>query len=575
MPARRVIVLKFGGSVLACPESLSLAVHEIYRWRRDGWSVLAVVSAFNGETDALLGEAIERGNGACRHVLAAAVGQGELRSASQLGLLLERSGVPASVVNPGAIGLRATGDPLDADPCAVDTAGLLNLFDEDRVVVCPGFVATDDSGRWLLLGRGGSDLTALFLTAELRNSAGVEARCRLIKDVDGLYDSDPKAGPVLPERYAAASWDDALARDGSIIQHKAIAFAKSRGLAFEMGCLGGTRPTRIGSGPLAVTPPEPSPPVRTALLGLGVVGTGVYEHLSRLPEVRFCAIAVRSLNRQRDASVPRELLTTDPINATTSGADLVIETMGGTDEAYRAVKAALESGSHVVTANKALIAERGEELRTLAGANGVTIRCSASVGGSVPIIERIRARPNDTVARIRGVLNGTCNFILDRLARGEGLAESIAEAQRLGYAEQDPTRDLVGFDAADKLRVLSATAGLPNLREQDISRSPIDASTPALVENAARAGRVVRQVATLDLTGATPRARVSLETLVPDDPLFGVSGDRNAAVIEWRSAEREFVSGRGAGRYPTAESVVADVFELMRERSASHEEVAA
>src|SRR5690606_20492696 len=201
---RRVIVLKFGGSVLASPESLSLAVHEIYRWRREGWSVLAVVSAFSGETDALLREAIERGNGACRHVLAAAVGQGELRSASQPGLLLERSGVPAAVVNPGAIGLRATGDPLDADPCAVDTGALRRLFAADRVVVCPGFVATDDSGRWLLLGRGGSDLTALYLTAELAASGEIEARCRLVKDVDGLYDRDPKAGPTLPDRYATA-----------------------------------------------------------------------------------------------------------------------------------------------------------------------------------------------------------------------------------------------------------------------------------------------------------------------------------------------------------------------------------
>ncbi len=202
---RRVIVLKFGGSVLASPESLSLAVHEIYRWRREGWSVLAVVSAFSGETDALLREAIERGSGACRHVLAAAIGQGETRSASQLGLLLERSGVPAAVVNPGAIGLRGTGDPLDADPCSVDTDALLRLFAEDRVVVCPGFVATDDTGRWLLLGRGGSDLTALYLTAELRTSGKLEAKCRLIKDVDGLYDREPKAGPTLPDRYASAS----------------------------------------------------------------------------------------------------------------------------------------------------------------------------------------------------------------------------------------------------------------------------------------------------------------------------------------------------------------------------------
>lgn len=562
MRQRRLIVLKFGGSVLPDEDSLARAVHEVYRWAREGWSVVAVVSAIDGETDARLRSAVHRAEGGCDHAVAAAVAGGELHSAAQFGLFLERAGVDAAVVNPGGIGLRADGAGLDASPLGVDATPIRRLLDAGRVVVCPGYVATDADGRWMLLGRGGSDLTALVLADALRAD-----RCRLVKDVDGLYDSDPNAPGPRPARYESASWDDALARDGSIIQHKAIGYAKSKRLSFELGKLNGVRPTVVGDLPLREGPPEPperTPPVRVAILGLGVVGGGVYESVRRLPGVEIVRVAVRDPRKHAGAELPSEIVSTDPIEAAQCEADIVIELLGGTGVALGAVRAALARGARVVTANKALIAAHGEELLGLARVTGGGLEFSASVGGSMPILEHLSAHAGETPRRIRAVLNGTCNFILDALATGRPFHDAVREAQRLGFAEADPRRDLAGFDAADKLVVLAHSLGCTGLTVDDVARQTIGDEVTTLATSAAKNGRVLRQVSELDLTGAEPVASVTLREVDRDDPLHAVRRERNGAVVEWESGAITRVAGRGAGRYPTAESVVADVLGLVR-----------
>jgi hypothetical protein len=186
MPGRPV-VLKLGGSVLLDATRLRRAVHEIYRWRREGREVVAVVSAFAGRTDEILDRCmrLDPGLEPAGHrrlspfALAAALGAGEAESAAFLGAQLDRAGVPATVLSPGAVGLRADGDPLDATPREVDTGPIERALERDGVVVFPGFVALDAAGRAVTLGRGGSDLTALFLAHALAAD-----RCRLIKDVD-------------------------------------------------------------------------------------------------------------------------------------------------------------------------------------------------------------------------------------------------------------------------------------------------------------------------------------------------------------------------------------------------------
>jgi len=539
MRSHPLIVLKFGGSALPDAPALREVVHEIYRWRREGWRVLAVVSALAGRTDALGAVGAGVSDRLSPDVEAGVRALGEVEAAALLGAYLDRAGVPASVLHPAAIGLRADGDALDASPRGVDAAAVERALDRDGVVVVPGYIGCDLGGRTVTLGRGGSDLTALFLADAL----GAD-RCRLVKEVDGLYDRDPS----LPgaRRYGAASHADALATDGSIVQHKAVRFAAERGLVFEIGCVNGVRPTVVCAGPSRFEASARGEALTVALLGLGTVGGGVAAHLARLPHsFRVTGGAVRDASG-RDEAFP---VTTDAVGLASSGVDIVVEAMGGVDLAYRAVVAALEAGADVVTANKALVAAHGGALLERARANGRRLLSSASVGGSAPVVERAWAAP--TVG-VRGVLNGTANFVLERIAAGDTEGDALRAAQRAGLAEANPSRDLDGRDALDKLRVLALATGLPiETAHRDCESKPAPLG-------------VIRQVASL----RDGVVSVVIEEVRPPDPLWTLPDEWNCAAIERADGSVEVVRGRGAGRWPTAESVLADLLELRREREA-------
>jgi homoserine dehydrogenase len=545
-----LIVLKFGGSVLRSPATLPRAVHEIHRWRRDGVRVVAVVSALAGRTDALLAECRSASESLSPHATAARVALGELESSALLGQQLDAAGIPAAVVVPAAIGLVATGDALDADPQEVDVERLDRLLAEHGVVIVPGFVAIDRSGRTVLLGRGGSDLSALFLAHALR------ARCRLVKDVDGLYEHDPSRPGPSPRRFERATWDDALETDGSIVQHKAIAFAKRRGLAFELGRIGGVAPTIVG-GVERVSNARADEPRRTtvALLGRGTVGRGVLDALAAHPEC-FALLGVASRESRPDARA-----------LASSGADVVVECIGGTDEARALILAALSSGSHVVTANKAVLAAHGEELAAAAHAVGRELLSSAAVGGSAPVLERLRGgvRGGRVLHRLTGVLNGTTNFVLEALATGMELDLALEAARRRGLAERDASRDLEGHDAADKLAVLAAHAGFGGLAREDIATS---SDSDGWASRSAKSGGRDheaprrRQVARLDRRNGIARAAVAIEALAADHPLHELSAEWNAVILEWEDGGVEVVRGRGAGGRPTAVAVLGDLFEI-------------
>ncbi|MEN6459593.1 MAG: homoserine dehydrogenase [Thermoguttaceae bacterium] len=552
-----LVVLKFGGSILTNEWTLRLAVHEIYRWRRQGHPVLAVVSAMAGVTDKLIKRCHRLTDRPSPASVAAVVSTGETQSAALLGLHLDRAGVPSAAVTTGAIGLEAEGPSLDASPVAVDDAALRQLLDQAGVVVVPGFIAQHADGRPCLLGRGGSDLTALFLADRLG-----AVRCRLVKDVDGLYDRDPaKPGP-RPQRYRVATWADALSTDGSIVQHKAVRFAAERSIEFELGRLNGCEPTRIGRGPAVFEPRHVATrPLRVALLGCGTVGGGVYELLGQL-EPFVSVVRVAALRAGQD--VPASLLSADPVAAASEGTDLVIELLGGVDVAHRAVVAALTSGAHVVTANKALLAEHGASLRALARKGNRMLRHSAAVGGSMPLLERLESQPGRGVRSLRAVLNGTTNYVLDRIARGDTLAEAVRQAQSLGFAEADPTRDLGGLDAADKLAVVADTLGGVQLPASQVCREPLTPDAVAAAFGSRGNGEVLRHVASIDACDGRLTGAVRLCRLDAEDPLAQVMAEGNAAEICWADGERELLRGKGAGRWPTAEAVVADVLEVAR-----------
>lgn len=319
--------------------------------------------------------------------------------------------------------------------------------------------------------------------------------------------------------------------------------------------------------------PPPMTPLRVALLGCGTVGGGVLEHLLSQPDLfQVVGVAVRDRERARRFGLPRRLLSADPLAVAELDADVVIELLGGREPARRAIVRALELGRSVVTANKALLAEEIEDLSRLAERRGASLRYSASVGGALPALETAR-RLAGRVRSISGVLNGTCNYILDRWAAGFSFDEALAGARAAGFAEADSTLDLDGSDSAQKLALLAREAFGVSLRWDRILRRGIADLDRSDFEEAGRRGRVVRLVASCERTAAGLRASVQPLELPASHPLAQTTGAGNALRIETDDGEVVDVAARGAGRWPTSEAVLADLYDLVEDRGVKAEEL--
>ena len=235
-----IVVLKFGSSVLQSEFDLATAVHEIYRWWKEGHQVVAVVSALGSTTDDLTRRAHTVCNQPDDLLLAALLATGETVSSTLLGLSLNRTGLPTTVLDAQQAGLCTTGPILNSDLIAVDAANIFKSLGRG-VVVLPGFVGRGERGETTLLGRGGSDLTALFLAQQL---GGV---CRLVKDVDGLYTCDPNSpAGSHARRFARISYGTAAKVGGSVVQPKTIKFAETHRLRFVVAAVGSNNGTEVG-----------------------------------------------------------------------------------------------------------------------------------------------------------------------------------------------------------------------------------------------------------------------------------------------------------------------------------------
>lgn len=558
------IVLKFGSSVLPDEDHVAHAVHEIYRHVRRGTRVIAVVSAIGSTTDALLAHARRYGADADPVGVAALAATGEATATALLTLALDRAGVPANALDAGAIGLNTSGGAADASPTAVDVAAIRRALEDREVLVVPGFVGRDELGRQTLLGRGGSDFTAAYIAAAL----GCE--CILVKDVDALYDRDPAEDPTNARRLREASYGDVLALSEGIVQHKAVRFVKERGVRVSIACVGRDTGTVIHAGPTRHGEQGAAAgraPLRVALLGLGTVGLGVYDHLRRLPQLfDIRAIAVRR-PEGRGGFDDAALLTGDAVGAAREDAEIVIEALGGIEPARAAIVAALTRGASVVTANKAVVAAHLEEFRGLEAAFGGSLAYSAAVGGGVPVLERVRRiAQGHAIREVRAVLNGTTNFVLDRLHQGVAFDVAVGEAQAAGFAEADPSTDLEGIDAAQKLSLIAREAFGVALPVSRIERTGIRGLSRSDAAKAAAEGCCLRLVATLRRSGATILASVEPRRVEHGDPLASRVAEGNSVVVTTASGRTFTLRGRGAGRYPTAESVMGDVLEAARAR---------
>ncbi|MCH7700485.1 MAG: homoserine dehydrogenase [Planctomycetes bacterium] len=552
-------VCKYGGSVLRSDDDFALVVHDLYRRVRRGQRVVAVVSALAGTTDRLLNRARFDGVEQDPHAVAGLVETGEVESVAMLRLALDRVGVPSEALDVGAISLRSVGEPLNATPIDVDLKRIHRVLEEKCVLVIPGFVGRDQGDRPTLFGRGGSDLTALFLAGQL----GAD-HCRLIKDVDGLYERDPARPGPAPRRYDTMRWDDVLHLDGSIVQHKAVRFAREQVISFDVGELLTEGGTRVGPGSSEYASPRwPNRPLRIVLLGFGTVGQGVYRFAERLSDrLVVVRIATRDLEKAERAGAATSLLTDDVFDAVASNCDVVVEAIGGLDPARAAIESALHMGRHVVTANKAVVARYGPELHRAAERGKAKLRYSAAVGGGTPILEAVqRIAGESSIESIRAVLNGTTNVVLDCVSEGKSVDTAIREAKAAGFAEADPHDDLNGLDAAHKLTLLwHAWTGRWSVPAcVDCAGASLERLT--VLQSDSHEHEVIRQVAQLRRDGDVIHARVRLERLQPEDPLAGIRREQNAAVIRTIDGDSHVVRGRGAGRFPTAEAVVADLLD--------------
>ena len=311
-------------------------------------------------------------------------------------------------------------------------------------------------------------------------------------------------------------------------------------------------------------------PIRIGLLGAGSVGSQVarllLENQAELAkrvgaELKLTGIAVRNLNSKRDAELPAELFTTDA-ESVILGSDIVIELVGGIEPAKTWVMQALNAGADVVTANKALIAAHGPELFELADQLGAQLYFEAAVAGAIPIIRPLReSLAGDRIDRVMGIVNGTTNFILDRMeSTGADFDEALAEATALGYAEADPTADIEGYDAASKAAILASLAFHSEVPVEKVHREGITSVTAMQIETARQAGYAVKLLAICErVSDGGLVARVH-PTLIPlEHPLATVRGAYNAVFVEAQSAGRMMFYGAGAGGPETASAVLGDL----------------
>lgn len=555
-PAKRLCVLKFGSSVLEREEDYPKVVAEIYRHVRDGEKVVAVVSALAGETDGLLAQARRVGGSAAPDALVARLARvGELQSAALLTLALSKAGLRSWTLDPHEMALVAEGSALDSNLVGVDAAAVWSSIDRNDVVVVPGFIADHAEHGVVTLGRGGTDLSAVFFADRLDAH-----RVRLIKDVDGVYDEDP-ARNAHAERYSQMSYAEAEEASSGLIQVKAIHAAAEKDVLIEVAALGSLQATTVARVPAVKSRPPRPQRLRVALLGCGSVGGGVLQLLKAQPDLfEVGPVLVRNADRHDENATftqsLEEALDFDP--------DILVELVGGTDVATEAMHSALVRGAQVVTANKAAVAKHWDSLHACAVRHGGALRFSAAVGGGSPVIETLR-RLRGSVVAIEGVMNGTCNYLLSRLAEGWSFAEALAKAQELGFAEADPSADVDGHDAADKLSILVREAFRVAVLPRLIAKHSLRDLVPEAALEALERGEVLKQVGRCHLLAdGSVEAEVQVVALPQSHPLAGAHNEENRFLVTDSSGNVHEVFGKGAGRWPTATAVFADVMDAQR-----------
>lgn len=309
--------------------------------------------------------------------------------------------------------------------------------------------------------------------------------------------------------------------------------------------------------------------LKIGLIGLGTVGCGVYKTIQNIDNVEIVKIAVKNINKPRSVEVPREMLTDNPYDVVNDPSiDVVVELIGGVEPAYDYISTAIKNGKHIVTANKELLAKRGEELFILSEEYNKVVLYEAAIAGGIPIIMPIKTiLAGNKINRIQAILNGTTNYILTKMdVDGASYEDVLKEAQELGYAETDPTGDVEGFDAAYKITTLSTIAFKKRIKIENVYREGITKIRKEDMAKANEFGYKIKLIATATIDeNDNADVRVHPMLVSKDSMLAHIDYVTNAVAISGHPIGNIVLSGPGAGEFPTASSVVGDILAIAAE----------
>lgn len=309
--------------------------------------------------------------------------------------------------------------------------------------------------------------------------------------------------------------------------------------------------------------------VKIGLIGLGTVGSGVFKTLQNSADVKITKIAVKNINKPRNIEgLDTSMLTDNPYDVVNSDVDIVVELIGGLEPAYDLIKTAIENGKHIVTANKELLAKRGEEIFNFAEKHNKVILYEAAIAGGIPIIMPIKTiLAGNKIDHIEAILNGTTNYILTKMDKdGASYENVLKEAQQLGYAEADPTGDVEGFDAAYKITTLATLAFRQRIKIENVYREGITKVRAEDMKSANELGYKIKLIATAYLD-ENNRADVRVHPMLVsnDSTLSHINYVKNAVSLKGHPVGHITLSGPGAGEFPTASSVVGDILAIAAE----------
>ena len=315
--------------------------------------------------------------------------------------------------------------------------------------------------------------------------------------------------------------------------------------------------------------------VKLGILGMGTVSSGlinimdlnktkVHEAIRR--ELIVTKVLVKNLDKKRSIDLPTEVYTKDAYEVINGNTDIIVELIGGLNPAYQYIKAALKNKKHVVTANKALIAAHGEELEILAEENRVKLMYEASVGGGIPILNTIRDNLSaNEFESVFGILNGTTNYILTQMTENDlDYDQAVKEAQRLGFAEADPSSDVGGDDAAYKLSILSSLAFGQRINISDIPKEGITKISKEDIEYAKELGYNIKLLAAGIKKGNEIELSVHPAFIPASHPLSTVKNEFNAVYLRGNAVGELLLYGKGAGSLPTGSAVLGDIIHIVK-----------